>query len=68
MAIVRLLFARYYFSVGDEEKGSEYYNSVLDEDDIVVNYLRKEIDDENSYKVLDYNKTKEFIKKLELKK
>ena len=68
MAIVRLLFARYYFSVGDEEKGSEYFNSVLDEDDIVVNYLRKEIDDENSYKVLDYNKTKEFIKKLELKK
>ena len=67
--IVKLLIAKYYYSIGDKETGDLYYNVAYNSkyQNNIVKFLIKEIDDIRSYQNIDYEEAKAFINKLEKK-
>ena len=65
--LVKLLIAKCYFAIGDDEKANFYINS-LSSKDLLANTLIEEIKNPDTYKYTDYHEAKEYINILERKK
>ena len=67
--IVKLLIAKYYYSIGDMENGNLYYEAATTSkyQNEITKFLTKEVDSIRSYQNIDYEEAKSFINKLEKK-
>ena len=67
--IVKLLIAKYYYSIGDMENGDLYYEAATTSkyQNEITKFLTKEVDSIRSYQNIDYEEAKSFINKLEKK-
>ena len=67
--IIKILIAKYYYSIGDQEKGDLYYEAATDSNyqNEVVRVAIKELEDYKSYQFINFDEARKLINRIEKK-
>lgn len=67
--IIKLLIAKYYYSIGDQEKGDLYYEAATDSNyqNEVVKVAIKELEDYKTYQFINFDEARKLINRIEKK-
>ena len=67
--IIKLLIAKYYYSIGDQEKGDLYFEAATDSNyqNEVVKVAIKELEDYKTYQFINFDEARKLINRIEKK-